>query len=88
VPGVLRKVQEMSEEYYYSVSLDPDKGFDITDKLEVKFEDNVSGTGWGFGARDIGFFGPKETLVNIQKYVNQYYSRHILEQDLYLMDED
>jgi hypothetical protein len=78
----------MNEEWYYSVGFNPEKGFDITDELEEKFEDHVSGTGCGFGVRDIGFCGPKEVLTNIKKYVNQYYSQHTLEQVLYLMDED
>jgi|TARA_Y100000296_G_C5130542_1_gene235296 hypothetical protein len=81
---------KVKAEWYLALTFDCDKhnGFDIAEKLEEKFEENVSGTGYGGGGRDINFYGSKKDVEKIQSYVNRYYKKALTYEDFYLMDAD
>ena len=78
------------EEWYLALTFDCDDhdGFGIAEKLEKKFPDEVSGTGYGGGGRDINFFGSKGNLLKIQDCVQKYYKKALTYNDFYLLDSN
>ena len=82
--------KHVTAEWYLALSFDCDRynGFKIAEKLEKKFPDEVSGTGYGGVGRDINFLGSKGNLLKIQDCVKKYHKKALVYEDFYAIDSD